>query len=171
MTENRPSVSVYPDIITVERAHGIINNFVAFVESTDFSQVPVQCRVRSNREYVIIPKNTIDVSGDIGIIKNNLDKAYGALGMHEQPLDADFNGIYYCNVDEFRRLEMERVFIRSQDTKYQYGINLVKSDSTVMINISCNTKRMWGAYPGSFRYQRGDYRDIIISIPLNQYIV
>jgi hypothetical protein len=165
MTENRPNISVYPDIITIERAHEIVNDFISSIESVDISTIPVRCRVRANRDYVEIPKNTLDISADVEIAIRYLRDSHGAIGPLQKPVIDEHIGIYYCNVDEYQRLQLKRVFLKARDADLDYSINIVKNSSTLQLNVSRNTRRMWGATPRTFRYQRGDYRDIIVSIP------
>jgi hypothetical protein len=166
---DRPSYA--PDEISLDRIHFIENDMLMALQTLDLFQVSMQIRVRHNRPYIDIPKGKLDASPEVDYIISLITIASQ---FHEDDLvlhDSLLSGISYYHVDEFQRLQnLKRIFMSAQDANFYYAINITKDNNSMMINLTRNNRRMWMANVQQFRYQRGDYKDMILKVPSSPVI-
>lgn len=80
-------------------------------------------------------------------------------------------GISSYHVDEFTNLGLCRIFIVAHSATHIFNVSLTKDNDHMQVAFQRASRdmRSWGRLglpAGLFNYQRGNFKDIIITIPL-----
>lgn len=167
--------SYAPDRISLARQSYIEREMIFLIQSADPTAFEIGVRVRHNRPYVPIPQGKMDVSAEV---REAVDFVmFGSMldaGSLSTPETTE-TGISYYHVDEFvgRLNNLQRIFIVAHTKTDILHLSLTKDDHHIAIFHQRSARRMreWGKERRpvkGYSYERGDFRDISITVPLTQ---